>query len=348
MAGNYKEFEWIDWIKKSINVYDHLSDRESQLLFNARFSFMKNRSLREWSRVVDTFYDDWRYDSKLDEHDGIVVWGAKTESDLDYWFLSSWGMSLLAYCDKNHGGKLNGVDIISPKEAAKKYPNAVYVVGSHQRSSEIVAEMKGLGLSEEQIVCPPYKLIRAERGWQYFDFFDPQDEEIFVDAGTYTGGTIADFVKWTDGNYSKVFGMEAMPDIYSKAYERFKDEPRISISNAAAWNKQELLMFNENDSASSQSDCGTIEVKGMDIDSLVGESKVTFIKMDIEGAELKALEGSRNTILRCSPRLAICVYHHLMDFVDLASYILDLNPNYKLAFRQYMSHDGETVLYAWI
>jgi len=274
--------------------------------------------------------------------------GGGGEGNLDYWFLTGLGMKPLVYCDKNYGRKLNGLDVISPQDAVKKYPNATYLVGSLKWSAEIVDDMKKLGIPKDQVVRPHYKMVRAERGWQYFDFFKPEDEEVFVDAGTYTGGTIADFIKWTDGNYSKVFGMEAMPDIYNRACERFKDEPRISISNTAAWDKQELLLFNEDDSASAQSAQGTLEVKGIDIDSLVSESKVTYIKMDIEGAELKALEGSKNTILRYSPKLAICVYHHLMDFVDLASYILELNPEYKLAFRQYMSHQGETVLYAWV
>jgi FkbM family methyltransferase len=48
------------------------------------------------------------------------------------------------------------------------------------------------------------------------------------------------------------------------------------------------------------------------IDSLVAElklPKVDYIKMDIEGAERKAIAGARETIARYRPRMALCIYH---------------------------------------
>ncbi len=54
----------------------------------------------------------------------------------------------------------------------------------------------------------------------------------------------------------------------------------------------------------------TIEVTTLD--SLVENLKlprVDFIKMDIEGAEQKALQGARNVLVKYHPRLAISSYH---------------------------------------
>ena len=82
------------------------------------------------------------------------------------------------------------------------------------------------------------------------------------------------------------------------------------------------------------------------IDEIVGEDKVSFIKMDIEGAELKALEGAKETILKWYPRLAICIYHKYEDIYEIGDYILSLNPNYKLYIRHYSTCMWETVLYA--
>lgn len=82
------------------------------------------------------------------------------------------------------------------------------------------------------------------------------------------------------------------------------------------------------------------------IDEIVGNDRVSFIKMDIEGAELKALEGAKETILRNAPKLAICIYHKYEDICEIGNYVLKLNPNYKLYIRHYTTCMWETVLYA--
>ncbi len=79
---------------------------------------------------------------------------------------------------------------------------------------------------------------------------------------------------------------------------------------------------------------------------IVGEKKVSFIKMDVEGSEMNALIGASKTIRRDHPRLAICIYHKEIDFIKLSSYILQLYPEYKLYIRHYTSYIWETVLYA--
>ncbi len=68
--------------------------------------------------------------------------------------------------------------------------------------------------------------------------------------------------------------------------------------------------------------------------------------MDIEGSELKALEGATETIRKYKPKLAICVYHKPEDIIEIPKKILELNPNYKLWLRHYSYVDTETVLYA--
>lgn len=48
----------------------------------------------------------------------------------------------------------------------------------------------------------------------------------------------------------------------------------------------------------------------LSLDRILGNRKIDFIKMDIEGAELKALCGSEQLIRRCMPKLAVCTYHY--------------------------------------
>ena len=87
----------------------------------------------------------------------------------------------------------------------------------------------------------------------------------------------------------------------------------------------------------------------MSIDDLVIKkklSKVDFIKMDIEGAEVPALNGAINTIKKYKPKLAICAYHKRDDLITITNLILKINPKYKLYFDYYTDIGWEAVLYA--
>lgn len=86
----------------------------------------------------------------------------------------------------------------------------------------------------------------------------------------------------------------------------------------------------------------------VDLDSVVKGEEVSFIKMDIEGAEEKALSGAKRIITEQKPKLAICVYHKTEDIIELPALVLSMRPDYKLAFRHYSANSAsETVVYAW-
>ena len=90
-------------------------------------------------------------------------------------------------------------------------------------------------------------------------------------------------------------------------------------------------------------------IKVCSFDNLdVPDRNVSFVKMDIEGSERKALEGMKNTILKYKPKLAICVYHKFEDLWELPLYIKKLVPEYKLYIRNYTTYLDEIVLYATI
>lgn len=84
------------------------------------------------------------------------------------------------------------------------------------------------------------------------------------------------------------------------------------------------------------------------IDSVEECRDATFIKMDIEGAEMEALYGAKETIMRNHPKLAICIYHSDADMIRIAEYIHGLVPEYKLYVRHHTKRNHETVLYAVI
>jgi len=82
------------------------------------------------------------------------------------------------------------------------------------------------------------------------------------------------------------------------------------------------------------------------IDKVAGGRRVTFIKMDVEGAELRSLKGAEKIIERDHPRLAVSIYHSPEDMVDIIRYMKRRYPFYTLYVRHYTSFYADTVMYA--
>ena len=88
-----------------------------------------------------------------------------------------------------------------------------------------------------------------------------------------------------------------------------------------------------------------IEVDRLE-DMISEDEPITFIKMDLEGAEYEALIGAKKIIKKWKPKLAISLYHKPEDVWELPSLILDMNPSYSLYLSHYSIATAETVLYA--
>jgi len=58
--------------------------------------------------------------------------------------------------------------------------------------------------------------------------------------------------------------------------------------------------------------------------------RVDFIKMDIEGYEIPALEGARETLHKFAPKLAISAYHNPLDVAEIPKLISRSNPSYSV------------------
>lgn len=81
------------------------------------------------------------------------------------------------------------------------------------------------------------------------------------------------------------------------------------------------------------------------IDDYFDNKKIDYIKMDIEGEELSALQGGIETIKRCRPIMAISIYHKLYDYVSILSYLKSILTNYRFMVRHHAWVLGKTILY---
>ena len=119
----------------------------------------------------------------------------------------------------------------------------------------------------------------------------------------------------------------------------------VELIQGAVWDRKEKQTFCENNAGSSIQKNGANNIECVTIDDTV-KSEVTYIKMDVEGAELKALQGAKNVIQKYTPKLAISIYHNPEDIFEIPTCILDMVPDYDFWIRQYSTNIWETVLYA--
>src|SRR5208283_3963716 len=91
---------------------------------------------------------------------------------------------------------------------------------------------------------------------------------------------------------------------------------------------------------------GNVVVECIPIDELSPAAAPTFIKMDIEGAELDALEGARRSIQTHRPILSICVYHKQNDLWRIPLFIRTMVEDYRLFLRPHEVDGKELVCYA--
>ncbi len=113
---------------------------------------------------------------------------------------------------------------------------------------------------------------------------------------------------------------------------------RVLIYAKGVWNKEDVLPLSMSPEWASTASSVALDRGGhgplvplTTIDKLVSELKlprVDFIKMDIEGAEMKALEGARDTVRRFHPRMAISTEHRPTDPDQMPEVVHNLWPDY--------------------
>ncbi len=192
----------------------------------------------------------------------------------------------------------------------------------------------------------------ADENEIYFDkdIIRLTSNEVFADVGVFDGGSSINFVENTKGAYNKIYLFEPNQEAIAMCKESLSV---MSIDNyelfpVGLWDKKEMLSFSGSGASFSLNDGNENElsIPVNSLDNLIGENEVTFIKMDIEGAEFKALQGAKKSIMKHKPKLAISLYHKPEDLFEIPSYIRSLVPEYKFYLRHYSSNWCDTVLYA--
>jgi len=142
--------------------------------------------------------------------------------------------------------------------------------------------------------------------------------DIVLDAGAFIG-TFSIWAAKLVGNEGTVIAIEPDEKNFRQLQQNIKinNLHNVIAINKGLWEFNGTLLFAPNQSVSSsfisgETDSRSIQVPVDTIDNIVAEfklHKLNFIKMDIEGAEIKAIIGAKDTLARQAVQLAIASYH---------------------------------------
>lgn len=195
--------------------------------------------------------------------------------------------------------------------------------GSHLGGRDLLAYL----LTEHASMARANPAERVRRG------------DIVLDCGAHIGVFTQEALR---RGAQKVIAIEPDPINLECLRRNFAPEiaaGRVVVFPNGVWSEEKVLTLfvgNENSGMNSMlqdQGAGKVEVPVTTIDKMVAElglSRVSYIKMDIEGAEREALKGGLNTLRRFRPRIMLDTYHRPDDMQALPAILRAAHPDYKL------------------
>ena len=177
------------------------------------------------------------------------------------------------------------------------------------------------------------EVVSADTPHYFLHGFIPKPNDIFIDCGSYTGWTAAQFAKLG----CKVYSFEMNKTNFEMAKE-MASEYGFTVENLGLGSYPHKANYINNKGASRLDPNGSETTSVITLDSYVREKnlpRVDFIKMDVEGSELDVLKGAAISIACWKPVLALSAYHKLDDLWTLMNFVKSIRPDYEFAMRQY-------------
>ncbi len=232
------------------------------------------------------------------------------------------------YSDEITGGLVSGAVRYSHRDASGPCP-VVFDTPFGEIHSRIVDDDLLELLFREQI----------DRNIYSFEGASVSEGDIVVDGGAHLGTFTLNALHM---GASKVIAFEPEPtnaDCLRTTFRKEIETGRVILIQAALWHEPGTLKFSidtggHESARGAVSSQGTLEVEAVTLDDTVeslGLGSVDFIKLDIEGAERDALEGSRITLERFKPKLALCIYHREDDAQVVPATVQRIQPDYQMS-----------------
>ena len=349
-------------------VYAHLTDEISKKIFEARLKYAAEKDLGYITGLESKYRnlnsDMQVYVEKIQKGAHILIYGAGVAGHYLFGRFKGFGVNVDCFIDQDESkGPVDGqtgIKVITEKDLIDNkelYGGKTVVISypvkpvAHEVRKRLIDE---IGIEENNIIMGIFDW-RNNQG-QYFDYFAPGENEVFVDCGCFDGATCFNFAGWCGSKgFEHIYSFEADPKNYEKSKELLAPMGKCELFPYGTSDANKKVYFASDafetsciisrEEAEKKNFEGVTEIETVALDEVLAGKRVTFIKMDIEGAEYEALMGAKKLIMENRPRMAISVYHKFEDFVTLADLVLSMHPDYQIAYRHYGFDDLETVMY---
>jgi len=195
-------------------------------------------------------------------------------------------------------------------------------------------------------------LFETDTMLRYSEFINCACIKTVIEGGVNDGYSTRNFCLFAD----TIYGFEPFIDCYEDkgSYRDGIKEYRknVVVLPFGLWDKKGTVAFYKDpiDSHCSKvsNEQGNTIIETISIDEFVLEhsiKKVDFIKLDIEGAEYKALHGARKTLCTHRPQIAISIYHEKYDIFKIPLFLAGLLSQYTFRLAHNSEGITETVLY---
>jgi FkbM family methyltransferase len=170
--------------------------------------------------------------------------------------------------------------------------------------------------------------------------------EVLLDGGAHHGNVTNAFARQTNGAYQQIIAVE--PDASNRAQLKecaLANDARTSIYDFALAESEGEAQFHDGLGYASQiSQTGQLRVATRPLDALA--LSPTFVKLHLEGGELNALKGARQTLRASRPIVAATVYHNADGIWRTPLWLMETLPRYRFLFRAHSWCGTGAVIYA--
>ena len=179
------------------------------------------------------------------------------------------------------------------------------------------------------------------------------EQEFLVDGGGYDGDSIRSFLAtFGSGGFRKIASFEPDPGNFAKL-ERYvaglppDQRSRILPVAGALGERHGVINVEAAGLPSSRVGRGEHQVECRMIDELAdAEGAPSFIKLDVEGYELKALRGAGQTLRSARPVVTVCLYHLQNHLWEIPLALAETAPDYRYTLVPHVADGWDLVLYA--